>query len=83
MSKFQCPHCQQRSDIFSPPGSASGAHGLAEKWQAKVLADFAIDAELCAASDTGMPLLLRDPEHAISVEFRRLARALLKEKNLQ
>jgi len=82
MSQFKCPHCQEHSNIFSPPDSPSGAHELAKKWNVNVLADLVIDPELCASSDSGVPIVLKQPDHVISAEFRKLARTLMGACNL-
>jgi ATP-binding protein involved in chromosome partitioning len=79
MSYFVCPHCEERSEIFS--------HGGARKWAAKLdvefLGEVPLDIEIRETSDQGKPIVMSNPDSAHAKTFSdiaaRLADKVLKE----
>ncbi|HIB55805.1 MAG TPA: hypothetical protein EYO53_02315, partial [Alphaproteobacteria bacterium] len=79
MSYFVCPHCEERSEIFS--------HGGARKWAAKLNVEFLgevpLDIEIRETSDQGKPIVMSNPDSAHAKTFSdiaaRLADKVLKE----
>ena len=79
MSYFVCPHCEERSEIFS--------HGGARKWAAKLdvefLGEMPLDIEIRETSDQGKPIVMSNPDSAHAKTFSdiaaRLADKVLKE----
>ena len=72
MSYFQCPHCGERSDIFSH----GGARHEAEKLDLPFLGEIPLDIAVRQKSDDGMPLTLAEPEGAIAAQYRAIATKL-------
>ncbi len=62
MSYFLCPHCGERSDIFSH----GGARHEAERLDVPFLGEVPLDMEIRASSDAGLPVvaIAPDGEHA-------------------
>jgi len=70
MSYFICPHCGDRTEIFSH----GGAREEAERRGIEFLGEIPIDTYLRETSDTGTPLTAKEPDHAISKTFIEIAR---------
>lgn len=70
MSYFICPHCGQQSDIFSHGGVAAEA----KKMETDLLGSIPLELSLRQASDAGKPLVITQPQHAISQTFLHIAR---------
>jgi ATP-binding protein involved in chromosome partitioning len=72
MSYFLCPHCGERSEIFS--------HGGARREAAKLGTDFLgevpLDIAIRETSDGGKPIVVADPEGAHAQLFRAMAERL-------
>jgi ATP-binding protein involved in chromosome partitioning len=62
MSYFLCPHCGERSEIFSH----GGARREAEKLGVPFLGELPLDIAIRETSDSGRPIVVADPasEHA-------------------
>jgi ATP-binding protein involved in chromosome partitioning len=62
MSYFRCPHCGERSDIFSH----GGARREAERLGVEFLGELPLDMAIRETSDSGRPIVIADPgsEHA-------------------
>ncbi|MDA0231092.1 MAG: Mrp/NBP35 family ATP-binding protein [Proteobacteria bacterium] len=73
MSYFVCPHCDQRSEIFSH----GGAREMAAKLGVGFLGEIPLDGEIRACSDAGLPIVLAKPQSAHSAAYRGIARRVL------
>jgi ATP-binding protein involved in chromosome partitioning len=58
MSYFLCPHCGERTDIFSH----GGAKAEAEKMDVPFLGEAPLDASVRETSDAGLPVVAKDPD---------------------
>ncbi len=69
MSYFACPHCGERTDIFS--------HGGAQREAAQMGADFLgeipLDIVIRETSDSGNPIVVSDPESPHAKSYRDIA----------
>jgi ATP-binding protein involved in chromosome partitioning len=74
MSMFICPHCGERSDIFSH----GGAKDEAEKLKIPFLGEIPLDMAVRVKSDEGLPLTLAEPEGKIAQLYREMADKLWK-----
>ena len=70
MSYFLCPHCGQRTDIFSH----GGAREEAEKLGVPFLGEVPLDIAIRANSDDGRPVVASLPESAHASAFLEIAR---------
>jgi ATP-binding protein involved in chromosome partitioning len=69
MSYFLCPHCGERSDIFSH----GGARREAEKMGAEFLGEVPLHILIRETSDDGRPIVVSHPESEHAQIFRRIA----------
>lgn len=69
MSYFQCPHCNERSHIFSHGGAAA----TAEKYGVPFLGEVPLHSSLREGGDLGKPVVALDPESAAAQAFIRIA----------
>ncbi len=69
MSYFQCPHCGERSDIFSH----GGARHEAERLGIPFLGEIPLDIAIRRAGDEGKPIVLAEPASDISGYYREIA----------
>ncbi|MBN1407729.1 MAG: Mrp/NBP35 family ATP-binding protein [Calditrichaceae bacterium] len=69
MSYFVCPHCGQRTDIFSYGGVAKEC----EKHDTKLLGEIPIDAEIRAGGDAGRPIVESNPDSPQTKAFLEIA----------
>ena len=62
MSYFLCPHCNERTEIFSH----GGAHRVAETLGTAFLGEIPLATDIRETSDSGRPIVVSDPgnEHA-------------------
>jgi len=72
MSFFVCPHCHERSDIFSHGGGCKAARDLGLDF----LGEIPINLEVRSGSDNGTPITVSDKGHAISKAFLEIARKI-------
>ncbi|HEX7970518.1 MAG TPA: iron-sulfur cluster carrier protein ApbC [Stellaceae bacterium] len=72
MSYFLCPHCGERSEIFSH----GGAKREAERLGAEFLGEVPLDIAIRETSDAGRPIVVSQPESEHAQVFRRMARRL-------
>jgi len=72
MSYFLCPHCGERSEIFSH----GGARREAERLGAEFLGEVPLDIAIRETSDDGHPIVAAQPESAHAQTFRRIASRL-------
>lgn len=69
MSFFECPHCKERSEIFSHGGGESAAASLGIDF----LGAIPIELKVRTGGDSGQPITADDPEHSISKSFKAIA----------
>jgi ATP-binding protein involved in chromosome partitioning len=73
MSYFRCPHCGERSDIFSH----GGAKREAERLDVEFLGEVPLHIAIRETSDGGNPIVVADPESEHAKIFRRIAERLV------
>jgi ATP-binding protein involved in chromosome partitioning len=73
MSYFICPHCNERSDIFSHGGARSAAASMGVNFLGEVPLEMAIRE----AADSGIPIVAADPDGPHAAAYRRIADALM------
>jgi ATP-binding protein involved in chromosome partitioning len=78
MSYLPCPHCGERVDVFGAGGGLAVAETLTRLTGAPVplLGEVPIDPRLREAGDSGVPLVLSDPDAPASQQFRKVAESL-------
>lgn len=69
MSYFTCPHCGQRSDIFSHGGARLEAASLGTDF----LGEIPLDMVIRETSDGGRPIVVSDPESPHARTYRSIA----------
>ena len=69
MSYFVCPHCGERSEIFSH----GGARLEAEKLGTDFLGEVPLDMAIRETSDSGRPITVSDPGSPHAAVFRAIA----------
>jgi ATP-binding protein involved in chromosome partitioning len=73
MSDYVCPHCGTHDAIFGSGGAAR----LAEHFGLPLLARLPIEPAVRAAGDAGTPIVLAEPEHAVSRAYLDVAAHVL------
>jgi ATP-binding protein involved in chromosome partitioning len=69
MSYFLCPHCGERSEIFSH----GGARREAERLETDFLGEVPLDLAIRETSDEGRPITVSDPGSPNALLFREIA----------
>jgi ATP-binding protein involved in chromosome partitioning len=69
MSYFNCPHCGERTEIFSH----GGARREAEKLGMDFLGEIPLDIVIRETSDNGDPIVVSDPSSIHSTTYRKIA----------
>jgi ATP-binding protein involved in chromosome partitioning len=69
MSYFNCPHCGERTNIFSH----GGAKATAKEMGTDFLGEIPLDITIREASDVGKPITAADPENPHSKAFHAMA----------
>ncbi|MGI8535100.1 MAG: Mrp/NBP35 family ATP-binding protein [Mycobacteriales bacterium] len=79
MSYLECPHCDERIDVFGTGGGQAVASSLSQRLGAPVplLGQIPIDVRLREGGDSGQPLVLSDPEATASRALLEVTRALI------
>jgi ATP-binding protein involved in chromosome partitioning len=76
MSFFACPHCGERTEIFSHGGGRTAA----EKLGVDFLGEIPIDVAIREGSDSGLPIVAADPDspqaQAITAIAQKIAAAI-------
>ena len=72
MSYFRCPHCGERSEIFSH----GGARREAEKLGTEFLGEVPLHIRIRETSDEGHPIVIAEPESEHAQLFREMARRI-------
>ena len=73
MSYFQCPHCGERSDVFSH----GGARREAERLGVPFLGEIPLDIGIRETSDGGRPIVAAEPDGAHAAAYREIAMQVL------
>ncbi|GAA4240907.1 Mrp/NBP35 family ATP-binding protein [Actinomadura meridiana] len=78
MSYLTCPHCGERQHIFGEGGGQRVADALTKTLGTRVpvLGQVQIDPRLREGGDTGVPLVLSDPDAEAAKELRTIADTL-------
>src|SRR5215469_4868107 len=79
MSYLNCPHCNERIDVFS----SGGGRRTAEQMQVHFLAELPLDPKVRVGGDTGKPAVLRKGEGEPFLELARQAASRALEAALQ
>ena len=69
MSFFLCPHCGERSDIFSH----GGARHEAERMGVPFLGEIPLHMSIREKSDAGMPVVASDPDGPHAKMYKEIA----------
>jgi ATP-binding protein involved in chromosome partitioning len=69
MSYFHCPHCGERSDIFSHGGAAQAATQMGVDF----LGEIPLDMAIRSGGDDGTPIVAADPDGAHAKAYRAIA----------
>jgi ATP-binding protein involved in chromosome partitioning len=75
MSYFVCPHCGETEDLFGSGGGTAVAEALSRVCGAQVplLGQVPIDTRLREGGDSGVPLVLGDPDSPAGLALRKIA----------
>ncbi len=73
MSYFQCPHCGERSDVFSH----GGARREAERLGVPFLGEIPLDIAIRETSDGGRPIVAAEPDGPHAAAYREIAMQVL------
>ena len=73
MSYFLCPHCNEKTEIFS----ANGGKNTSERFGVAFLGQIPLDAEVCTAGDIGVPIVAGNPTSPQSGAFGDAANELV------
>jgi ATP-binding protein involved in chromosome partitioning len=73
MSFFICPDCGSRSNIFRQGGGDKES----ERLGIPLLGRVPLDPAVCDAGDTGVPLVIGQPDTAAAEEFQKIATAVI------
>jgi ATP-binding protein involved in chromosome partitioning len=69
MSYFQCPHCNERTHIFSHGGGAV----TAENYGVPFLGEVPLNVSLREGGDAGKPIVAADPGSPVAQAFKQIA----------
>jgi ATP-binding protein involved in chromosome partitioning len=70
MSYFACPHCNERSEIFSH----GGGHLLAQESETSFLGEIPLEVAVREGGDTGNPIVVSNPETPAAKAFLNVAK---------
>jgi ATP-binding protein involved in chromosome partitioning len=78
MSYLPCPHCGERVEVFGSGGGQAVADTLTRLTGAPVplLGEVPIDTRLRESGDTGVPLVLSEPDSPAAQQLRKIAENL-------
>ncbi len=79
MSSYICPHCGARDDIFGHGGAARAAESLGVPF----LGEIPLDPAIRKHSDTGMPVVLADPDSTSARAFSEITGKLAQQISIQ
>jgi ATP-binding protein involved in chromosome partitioning len=69
MSYFLCPHCGERSDIFSH----GGAKKEADRWGVQFLGEVPLELKIRETSDAGLPIVASEPDSSHAKIYKDIA----------
>lgn len=69
MSYFLCPHCGERSDIFSH----GGARREADRWSVPFLGEIPLELKIREMSDSGKPIVASEPDGSYAKIYKDIA----------
>jgi ATP-binding protein involved in chromosome partitioning len=69
MSYFNCPHCGERTDIFSH----GGARREADRLGMTFLGEIPLDVKIRETSDSGHPIVVAEPDSPHAESYRQIA----------
>ncbi len=72
MSYFACPHCGEKTEIFSHGGGETAS----KKWEVPFLGEIPLDLKTRVGGDAGRPVLIEAPESQQSKIFIEIAEKL-------
>lgn len=72
MSYLQCPHCQQRMNIFG----RGGGQRVSEKFNVPFLGEIPLHLQIMEGSDTGKPITLSEPNSIQANAFTNVAKTV-------
>jgi ATP-binding protein involved in chromosome partitioning len=72
MSYFACPHCGERTEIFS----TGGGERISEMYRVPFLGRIPLDTAIRIGGDEGKPVNISAPESPTAAAFRQMARQL-------
>lgn len=72
MSYFACPHCGERTDIFS----TGGGERISEMYRVPFLGRIPLDTDIRIGGDKGKPVTITSPQGPTAAAFRDMAQAL-------
>jgi ATP-binding protein involved in chromosome partitioning len=75
MSYFVCPHCKERTDIFSH----GGARREADRLGVPFLGEVPLDASIRIGGDSGVPIVVSEPDSPQALAFGRIAAAVTRQ----
>lgn len=72
MSYFICPHCGERTEIFS----YGGGRKAAEQWGIPFLGEIPLNPDIRFGGDSGKPIVIAKPDAPESKAFREIAKQI-------
>jgi len=72
MSYFECPHCNETTEIFGH----GGGQRLSEKYEIPLLGRIPLDVRIRSGGDEGRPIVIGEPESAVAQAFLDTARQM-------
>ncbi len=72
MSYFICPHCGERTEIFS----YGGGRKAAEQWQIPFLGEIPLNPDIRLGSDKGYPIVVAKPNSLEAKAFHEIAQLM-------
>ncbi len=69
MSYFSCPHCNERTDIFSH----GGGEATAKKYEVEFLGEIPLDIRIRECGDGGEPIVSAEPDSVHTKSFMHIA----------
>jgi ATP-binding protein involved in chromosome partitioning len=74
MSYFACPHCGERTDIFS----SGGAERECKRINVNLLSEIPLDVQIREGGDSGQPIMANKPDNPQSKIFLQIAEKISK-----
>ncbi len=74
MSGFVCPHCGEKTDIFKSGGGVATAKNL----NIQFLGAVPIEPKIVMSGDSGMPIVIDDPESVSAQVFKDITKKIIK-----